>query len=153
MTTITVQVENQPAVTVTIVESAKLDEILTQLANVRQDIREFQNTMQMTEQQVADLLNGIDQTTTTSAANLTTIATASAAIKTEMDAFVAGAPAGTILTDAQVTQLQSIATRAQAIADGSTAQVGVLQAVAAEGQPVTPPPPPPVVIPPAPPQP
>jgi uncharacterized phage infection (PIP) family protein YhgE len=152
-TTITVQVDNNPPVTVVIAESAKLDDILTQLANVREDIKEFRDTMQLTAQEITDLLNGIDTTTNAAAANVQTIATASAAIKTEMDAFVAAAPAGTVLTDAQVTQLQNIAVRAQAISDGSTAQVAVLQGVAAEGQPVTPPAPTPVVVPPAPAQP
>lgn len=149
-TIITVQVDQGPPVTVTIAESAKLDEILTQLATVRQDIKDFRTAMQLTEQQLQDLLDSIDKTTNATAANLTTIGTTAAQIKTEIDGFIANPPGGTPLNDAQVAQLQSLAARAQALSDGSTAQAAVLTAVAAEGQPVTPPPPAPVVVPPAP---
>ncbi len=153
-TIITVQVANSPAVTFTLAESSKLDEILTQLAQVRTDIQEFRNAMQLTEQQTTDLLNAIDTTTNATAVNITTIGTAAAAIKAEVDAFVETAAAsGTPLTDAQVAQLQSIATRAQAMSDGSMAQATALQGIAAEGQPVTPAAPAPVVVPPAPAQP
>lgn len=133
-------------------EVEPLAEILTQLAGVRQDIKEFRDAMKLTDQELTDLLNGIDKTTSHTADNVATIGTVAATIKTEVDAFVAAAPAGTTLSDAQVAQLQSIGTRAQAMSAAADAQVTVLQAIAAEGQPVTPPPPAPVTIP-TPPQP
>lgn len=151
---ITVKVENlhlhvtvQNAVVEPDAVPGKLDEILTQLADVRKDIKEFRDAMKLTDQELTDLLNGIDKTTNHTAENVTTIATAAAAIKTEMDAFISAAPAGTVLSDAQVSQLQGLATRSQQISDAADAQVAVLQGVAAEGQPVVTPPPAPVVIP------
>jgi hypothetical protein len=143
---ITVKVENLHLHVTVQNDEPKLAEILTQLAGVRKDIKEFRDAMKLTDQELTDLLNGIDKTTNHTADNVATIATASAAIKTEMDAFIAAAPAGTTLSDAQVEQLQSLATRSQQISDAADAQVAVLQGVAAEGQPVVTPPPAPVVI-------
>lgn len=149
----TVKVENlHMHVTVhNIVEPERFNEILTQLADVRKDIKEFRIAMKLTDQELKDLLEGLDASTNQTATNVQTISDVTLTIKTEMDTFIES-NAGTTLDDAKVTQLQGIAARAKAAADAGVAQVSVLQAVAAEGQPVTPPPPPPVVIP-TPPQP
>lgn len=128
-------------------DEQKLAEILTQLANVRKDIKEFRAAMKLTDQELKDLLDGIDKTTNDTANNVTIIGTAAQSIKTEMDTLLANANAGTPLTDAQVTQLQNIGARAQAISEAATTQATALTAIAAEGQPVTPPSPEPVVIP------
>jgi ABC-type transporter Mla subunit MlaD len=146
---ITVKVENlhlHVTVQNAVVEPDKLDEILTQLTNVRQDIKEFRDAMKLTDQELTDLLNGIDKTTNHTADNVQAIANVTQTIKTEIDGFIASAPAGTVLSDAQVAQLQGIAAKAQAASDAGDAQVAVLQAVAAEGQPVVPAPPPPVAV-------
>jgi hypothetical protein len=146
---ITVKVENlhlHITVQNAVVEPDKSDEILTQLANVRQDIKEFRDAMKLTDQELTDLLTGIDTTTNHTADNVQKIADVTQTIKTEVDAFVAAAPAGTVLSDAQVVQLKGIATKLQAASDAGDAQVTTLQAIAAEGQPVVPAPPPPVAI-------
>ncbi len=92
------------------------------------------------------LLTQIDLTTNKLAANIQTIADVDQKISDEIDAFIAASPAGTVLSDAQVAQLQGLATRAKATSDASDAQVAVLQAIAAKGAPTVPTPPSPPVI-------
>lgn len=121
-------------------------QILTQLTNVRKDIKEFRDAMKLTDQELTDLLTGIDATTTHTGENVQKIADATQTISTEIDTFLAD-QANTTLSDAQVTFLQGIKAKAQAASDAGDAQVAVLQAVAAKGAPVTPPPPPPVELP------
>jgi methyl-accepting chemotaxis protein len=145
---ITVKVENLHVhVTIADDEHHHHGEILTQLANVRKDIKEFREAMKLTDQELIDLLQGIDSTTTHTGENVQKIADVTQVISTEMDTFLAAAPVGTVLTEEQVAKLQSIKNTAQAASDAGDAQVLVLQAVAAKGQPVVPPPPPPVEIP------
>jgi ABC-type transporter Mla subunit MlaD len=95
---------------------------------------------------IDQVLQKIDAATTKTAANLQIIADTDQKISDEIDAFLAAAPAGTVLTDAQATQLQSLADRLQANSDATDAQVPVLQAIAAKGAgnpvPVPPPAPP-----------
>jgi phosphoenolpyruvate carboxylase len=144
---LTVKIENlhvHVTVQSAVVEPTQGDEILTQLANVRQDIKEFRQAMKLTDQELTELLDGIDKATNQTAENVQTIATVSTTIKSEMDAFIAAAPAGTVLSDAQVSQLQGFSTKLQAAADAGLAQVDTLKAIAAEGQPVVPAVPPPV---------
>lgn len=100
----------------------------------------------VTEQQLADLLNKLDTTTNKIAANVATIATVDAQISSEIDAFLQNTPAGTVLTDAMSAQLADIGDRAQAASDASDAQVSVLQAIAAKGSPTVPTAPPLVTI-------
>lgn len=146
---ITVKVENLHlhVVVQNVSDEPKLTDILTQLAGVRKDIKEFRAAMKLTDQELTDLLTKIDTTTNHTADNITTIATAAGTIKTELEAFITATPVGTALTDAQVSQLQGIATRGQAVSDAADAQVAVLKGIALEGQPVVTPPPAPVVIP------
>lgn len=92
----------------------------------------------------------VDAATNKIAANVQVIADTDQKISDEIDAFLAGAPVGTVLTDAQVAQLQGIASKSQAASDASDAQVEVLKAIAAKGagNPVpVPVPPTPVVAP------
>jgi folate-dependent phosphoribosylglycinamide formyltransferase PurN len=100
----------------------------------------------MTQQEVQDLLNKVDATTSKIGSNVQTIADVDQKISDEIDAFLAANPAGTVLTDAMVTQLQAHADTLQKSSDASDAQVAVLQAIAAKGAPVVPPPPPPPVV-------
>lgn len=123
-------------------QSAQLLEIITRLTTIEGKI----NDMILTEAQLDDLLTKIDGTTNATATNVSAIATADQKISDEIDAFVLATPAGTTLTDAQVAKLQAIADRAQLTSDASTAQVSILQAIAAKGAPAAPPPPPPVVV-------
>ena len=144
---ITVKVENLH-LHVTVqqsVDEQQLAEILTQLAGVRKDIKEFREAMKLTDQELKDLLDGIDATTNQTAENLTVIGTAAGTIKTELETFIANA-GNTTLSDAQVSQLQNIKTRAEAISTAAGDQVAVLQGIAKEGEPVVTPPPTPVVI-------
>lgn len=97
----------------------------------------------MTQQELDTLLQKIDSTTNAIASNVSTIATVDKQISDEIDAFLKQAPAGTVLTDAQAAQLQSLADRLQSSSDASAAQVQVLKDIAAKGQPNVPPPPPP----------
>lgn len=99
--------------------------------------------MALTEQELTDLLGKIDTTTNAIASNVATIATVDQTISTELDALLKQIQPGIALTDAQVTQLQGFATKLQATSDASTAQVSVLQAIAAKAAPIVPPPPPP----------
>lgn len=123
-----------------------LDEVLNQLTNVRKDIKEFRAAMKLTEQELTQLLTDIDTTTNHTGENVQKIADATQTISTEMDTLLAGMTAGSPITDEQITQLQNLKQRAQAISDAGDTQVLTLQAVAAKGQPVTPPAPEPVVI-------
>ena len=122
--------------------SSKLDHVLTALANIQQSLKE----LKMTDAEIAALLGRVDQTTNKLAANVQTIADVDQKISDEIDAFLKAVPAGTVLTDAQVAQLSGFADRLQATSDASDAQVTVLQAIAAKGQPQVPPPPPPPQI-------
>ena len=100
----------------------------------------------MTDQELTDLLNKVDTTTNAIASNVQTIATVDQTISTELDALLKQVQPGTVLTDAQIAQLQGFQTKLQATADASTAQVAVLQAIAAKAAPIVPPPPPPPTI-------
>ncbi len=130
------------SLTVQLLDSVQYQEIIHQLTTANAALR----TIIMTQQEVTDLLNKIDNTTNHTAANIQTIADTDQKISDEIDAFLASAPAGTTLTDAQVTQLQDIADRAQKTRDAADAQVAVLKAIAAKGAPTVPPPPPPVAV-------
>lgn len=126
---------------------ADLGEVLTQLTNVRKDIKEFRDTMQLTEQELTQLLNDIDATTSHTGENVQKIADVTQTISTEIDDFLKATPVGTQITDAQIAILQGIKNKAQLASDAGDAQVLTLTAVAAKGQAVTPPPPPPVELP------
>ncbi len=78
-------------------------------------------------------LQKVDAATTKIATNIQTIADVDQKISDEIDAFLKAVPSGTILTDAQVAQLQSVADKAQASSDAADAQVAVLQAIATKG--------------------
>jgi hypothetical protein len=124
-------------------DDARLLEILTRLTTIEGKV----DTLMLSEQQMNDLLTRIDTTTNKTAANVQTIADVDQQISNEMDAFIAANPAGTVMTDAQITTLQALADRAQATSDASDSQVAVLQAIAAKGAPAVPPPPPTVLPP------
>ncbi len=113
-------------------------EVLQRLTQIQTTLGEIK----VTQQEMDALLGKIDTTTNHIADNVQTIGTVDQKISDEIDAFIAANPAGTVLTDAQVAQLQSFADRTQATSDASDAQVAVLQAIAAKGAPVVPPPPP-----------
>lgn len=144
-------------------ESAQLDRLIVALQS-RQDntavlaalqsLQEGQRKLLMNDQETAALLKKLDDSTNVLAANQQIIADTDQAISDEMDAFIAAvkaAPAGTVLTDAQVTQLQTLADKVQATSNASDSQVAVLQAIASKGVanpvPVTPAPLPPSVLP------
>lgn len=114
----------------------------TQLNQIQTTLQEIK----VTQQEMDALLGKIDTTTNKLAANIQTIADVDQQISNEIDAFLAAVPAGTVMTDAQVAQLQALADKAQATSDASDAQVAVLQAIAAKGAPVVPPPPPPPTV-------
>lgn len=100
----------------------------------------------MTEQELTTLLTNIDTTTNAIAANVDTIAKVDAQISTEIDTLLKSVQPGTPLTDAQIAQLQGFSAKLQATSDASTAQVAVLQGIAAKAAPVVPPPPPPPTV-------
>ncbi len=82
---------------------------------------------------ISAVLEKIDTATTKIATNLQTIADTDQKISDEIDAFIASAPVGTVLSSAQVNQLKALADRAQSSSDASDAQVAVLQAIATKG--------------------
>jgi hypothetical protein len=131
-------------VTLTIQHDNSLDlkPLLTQLLTLVTQNTATLGEIKVTQQEMDALLGKIDTTTNHIASNVQTIATVDQKISDEIDAFIAANPAGTVLTDAQVAQLQSFADRTQATSDASDAQVAVLQAIAAKGAPVVPQPPP-----------
>lgn len=100
----------------------------------------------MTDAELKTLLQKLDDTTNHIAANTTVIADETQKISTEIDAFIAAKPVGTVLTDADVALLQGLGARTQAASDASDAQVAALTAIAAKGAPVVPPPPPAPVL-------
>lgn len=114
-------------------------EIVRLLTEIKHDVKEIR----VTQQEMDIVLGKIDTTTNHTAQNVQTIADIDQRISDEMDAFIAANPAGTVLTDAQVAQLQGFADRTQATSDASDAQVAVLLAIAAKGAPVVPTPAPP----------
>lgn len=114
----------------------------TQLAQALERLKDIQ----MTQQELSDVLNNIDTTTNHTAANVQIIADVDQKISEEIDAFLAAVPVGTVITEAQVTQLKGIAGRAQQTSDAGDAQVAVLKAIAAKGEPVVPTPAPTPVI-------
>ncbi len=109
-----------------------------------QQIISMLKELQMTDADLQTLLGKIDTTTNATAANVQTIVTVSQTISDEIDAFIASHPAGTTITDAELTQLQASADKLQTVSDASTAQVATLQAIAAKGAPTVPPAPAPV---------
>lgn len=146
---ITVKVENLHLhVTVQqVVDPQRVDEVLTQLTAVRKDIKEFRGAMKLTDQELTELLTGIDATTNHTAANVQKVADSTQTISTEIDTFLANAPVGTVMTQENFDLLTKLKNDAQTASDAGDAQVPVLQAVADKGQPVTPAPPAPVELP------
>lgn len=99
----------------------------------KQDLHEMEKRIMATQADIIAALTAID-TATTAIAN--SIASESGVIQTisdEVNALVAAVPAGTVITDDQITQLQSLASRAQDAANSLTAQVPVLQGIASKG--------------------
>lgn len=129
-------------ITVQIADHDKIGEILALLQHIDRKV----DKIIMTQQELTDLLNKIDTTTNHTASNVQAIADVDQKISNEIDAFIAANPIGTVISDTQVAQLQSLADRAQTTSDASDAQVAVLQAIAAKGAPVVPPPPPPPAV-------
>lgn len=129
-------------VVVQLLDTEQFQEIINKLTHLERKV----DILIMTEQEVTDLLNKIDTTTNHTADNIQAIADVDQKISDEIDAFLAKVPVGTVLTDAQVAQLKSIADKAQATSDAGDSQVAVLQAIAAKGAPTVPPPPPPVTV-------
>lgn len=116
---------------------------LSQISAKLDSIQIGVNKIIMTQGELDTLLQGIDTLTNSIATNVAAIATVDQKISQEIDAFLAAKPAGTVLTDAEVTQLQNMSANLKTSADASTAQVATLQAIAAKGSVILPPPPPP----------
>jgi hypothetical protein len=106
-----------------------------------QTLAQIQTELQEIKQMAVDMnkvLSDIDAVTNKLAVNVQAIADTDQKIATEMAALLKAVPAGTTLTDAQVTELQGFVTRLQATSDASDAQVTVLKGIAASGAPVVP---------------
>lgn len=125
----------------------KAGEILTQLAEVRKDIKEFRTAMKLTDQELAELLGNIDKTTTHTGENVQKIADVTQTISTEIDTFLSASPTGTVMTQENFDALTAIKNKAQLASDAGDAQVTVLLGVAAKGEPTVPAPPAPVELP------
>lgn len=125
----------------------KAGEILTQLAGVRQDIREFRASMKLTDQELTELLTGIDTTTNHTGLNVQKIADATQRVSTGIDTLLANVPVGTVMTQENFDLLTKLKNDAQAASDAGDLQVPILEGVAAKANPVVPPPPAPVELP------
>jgi len=97
----------------------------------------------MTDQQVSDVLDQVNATTNGIAARQTADSTTLGTVKTELEALLEtqGQPGG--ISDATAAKLQSMATTIGQLKVNADANSTVLEAIAAEGQPIVPPPPPP----------
>jgi uncharacterized protein HemY len=109
-------------------------------------IAEMEQKIMATQADIEAALSKIDVATTKTAANIQIVADTDQKISDEIDVLLKEVQPGTVVTDEQVTRLQSFADRMQANSDALDAQVPVLQAIAAKGagNPV------PVPVPPAP---
>ncbi len=143
----------------------KLDQVLAALADLRTQVSTVisqQEQILMDEKAVLAALAAIDDATSKVAANLTVIGSTTSSIadvggqiKTEIESLQAqlgsmGSAVPQSISDAVSslgTKASALSTSAQAATDALSAQVPVLQAIAAEGVsnavPVAPPPPPP----------
>lgn len=128
--------------TISGLEDTQVRDLLAKLADIEGKV----DKIMLSQTELDTLLKKIDDTTNHTAANVKTIADVDQQISSEIDAFLAATPVGTVLTQAQADQLTAISTRAQATSDAGDAQVAVLQAIAAKGAPVVPTPPAPVAL-------
>ncbi len=113
-----------------------VSELIHEMREERKHDKQVINKLDQIMANQADIeaaLTKIDTATNKIAANVQAIATVDQTISDEIDAFLKATPVGTVLTDAQVAQLQGLADRAQSSSDASDAQVAVLQAIAAKG--------------------
>jgi hypothetical protein len=97
------------------------------------DLKQMEKRIMASQAEIDAALSKIDAATNKLAANVQVIADTDQKISDEIDAFIARVPVGSVLTDAQVAQLQALSDKAQATSDASDAQVAVLQAIAAKG--------------------
>lgn len=97
------------------------------------DLQQMEKRIMASQAEIDSALTKIDGATTKLAQNVQMIADTDQQISDEIDKFLANAPAGTVLTDAQVAALQAVADKAQATSDASDAQVAVLKAIATKG--------------------
>ena len=85
-------------VNVQILEPKEFQEIITRLTTIERKV----DQVIMTQQEMDALLGKIDTTTNKLASNIQIIADTDQKISDEIDAFLAAAPVGTTLSDAQV---------------------------------------------------
>lgn len=97
----------------------------------------------MTDKEVSDLLDAVNTTTNGIASNVSANTTTLGTVKTELEALLAAPPTETGLTPETSAKLQAFVTSLGAVKDNVQTNTDVLNAIAAEGQPVVPPPPPP----------
>lgn len=83
---------------VQILEPKEFQEIITRLTTIERKV----DQVIMTQQEMDALLGKIDTTTNKLASNIQIIADTDQKISDEIDAFLAAAPVGTTLSDAQV---------------------------------------------------
>lgn len=122
-----------------ILDSQELREIITRLTTIERKV----DNIAMTDLEVSALLDKVNDTTNAIAANQTADSTTLGKVKTELEALIAQPPSQSGLSDATSAKLQSFAATLGQLKTNADNNTTVLNAIAAEGEPVVPPPPPP----------
>lgn len=127
--------------------SLEIKQLLAGLLTVVTQNQTILKEIKVTDAQVSTLLDQLNTTTNAIATAQTADAVTLGNVKTELEALIAaGSSAG--LSDATSAKLTLLATAVGAVQTNATNNSTILNAIAAEGQPVIPAPPP---VPPAPP--
>jgi hypothetical protein len=121
----------------------EIKQLLTQLLSIANQNTQTLKEIKMTDQEVSDLLDQVNTTTNGIAARQTADSTTLGTVKTELEALLAAPPSVSGLSAETSAKLQAMATTIGTLKSNADANSTVLEAIAAEGQPVVPPPPPP----------
>lgn len=123
--------------------SDELKQLLNQLLLITNKNTATLKEIQMTDKEVSDLLDSVNVTTNGIAARQTADSTTLGKVKTELEALLNTPPSQSGLSAETSAKLQSFATTLGKLKDNADTNSTVLEAIAAEGEPVVPPPPPP----------
>lgn len=121
----------------------EMKELLIKILTIVTQNQTILKELNVTDKEVSDLLDQVNTTTNGIAQRQTADSTTLGTVKTELEALLAsqGQPGG--ISDATAQKLQAMATTIGQLKTNADTNSTVLEAIAAEGQPVVPPPPPP----------
>lgn len=123
-------------------EPHEIKQLLKELLTIAAQHTETLKEIRMTDLEVSNLLDLVNITTNGIASNVDANTTTLVTVKTELEALLAQPTSVSGLTPETSAKLQAFATAIGIVKTNSDANTTVLNAIAAEGQPVVPPPPP-----------